>query len=65
MDLERQRYNMQVDQQINAQKRQIDDIQRKINEQREYERKLADNEDEFSKEAQENYPINSQSKQQN
>ena len=65
MDLERQRYNMQVDQQINAQKRQIDDIQRKINEQREYERKLADNEDDFNKEAQENYPINSQSKQQN
>ena len=43
----------------------IDDIQRKINEQREYERKLADKEDEFNKEAQENYPINSQSKQQN
>ncbi len=66
MDIERQRYNMQVDQQINAQKRQIDDIQRKINEQREYDRKLADKEDEF-KEAQENFPINnlnSQSKQQ-
>lgn len=48
MDIERQRYNMQVDQQINAQKRQIDDIQRKINEQREYDRKLADKEDEFN-----------------
>ena len=58
MDIERQRYNMQVDQQINAQKRQIDDIQRKINEQREYDRKLADKEDQFNKEAQENFPIN-------
>ena len=57
MDIERQRYNMQVDQQINAQKRQIDDIQRKINEQREYDRKLADKEDQFNKEAQENFPI--------
>ncbi len=46
-NLERQRYNMQVDQQINAQKRQIDDIQRKINEQKEIERKLVEQESQF------------------
>lgn len=48
-EIERQRYTMQVDQQISAQKRQIDEIQRKINEQRELDRKLAEQESQFAK----------------
>ena len=58
-EIERQRYTMQVDQQISAQKRQIDEIQRKINEQREIDRKLAEQESQFAKdqalESQENF----------
>jgi hypothetical protein len=42
LEIERQRHTMQVGQQINAQKRQIDEIQRIINEQKDFDRKIGE-----------------------
>ena len=42
LEFERQRHTMQVGQQINAQKRQIDEIQRIINEQKDFDRKIGE-----------------------
>lgn len=47
LEIERQRHTMQVGQQINAQKRQIDEIQRIINEQKDFDRKIGEQEGEF------------------